>query len=109
VAIPRGPHDRYWPRDAPIRWGSLARRLLLWGVVVASGFAHLALAMMCITAIESGTVSGGGAWLLAGAWIGLAAFAVWNWWFFRWRIVLAPIGVAAVLWVLTTWSGQVSA
>ena len=73
--------------------------------MLASGLAHLALAVVCITAIESGIVEGIGAWILAGAWIGLAAFAVWNWWFFRWRIVLAPVGVAALLWILTNWSG----
>ena len=105
MTVPRGPHDRYWPRDAPIRWGSFAFRLVRWGVVLASGLAHLALAIVCITAIESGTVTGIGAWILAAAWIGLAAFAVWNWWYFRWRIALAPVGVAALLWILTNWSG----
>jgi hypothetical protein len=98
-------HDRYWPRDAPLRWGSLARRLLLWGVILVSSLAHLGLAILDITAIESGTASGAGAWILAVAWIGLAGFLVWNWWFFRWRIALAPIGAAALLWIITSRAG----
>jgi hypothetical protein len=94
-------HDRYWPRDAPVRWGLLGRRLLLWGVVLVSGLTHVVLAILYVTVIESGSVSGVGAWILAAAWICLAAFLVWNWWFFRWRIALAPIGAAALLWILT--------
>jgi hypothetical protein len=98
-------HDRYWPRDAPFRWGSLARRLLLWGVVLGSSLAHLVLAVLDIAAIESGTVSGAGAWILSVAWIGLAGFLVWNWWFFRWRIAFAPIGAAALLWIFAVRAG----
>lgn len=97
-------HDRYWPRDAPIRWAALVRRLVLWLVAIGSAAAHLALAVLYVSAIEGGTVTGVGAWILALAWIGLAAFAVWSWWFFRWRIVLAPITGAFLLWLLTSWS-----
>ena len=103
--MPRRPHDRYWPRDAPVRWRWLGSRLLLWGVVLISGLATVVLAILDVTAIESGTVSGGGAWTLALSWIGVAGFVVWNWWFFRWRIALGPIAGAALLWVLTSWSG----
>jgi hypothetical protein len=100
----RQPHDRYWPRDAPVRWRWLARRLLLWGVALLSAVAQLALAVVDISVIENGTVSGISAWILSASWIGLAVFVVWNWWFFRWRIVLGPIGGAAILWLLTTTS-----
>jgi hypothetical protein len=98
-------HDRHWPRDAPVRWGSLGRRLILGGVILVSGLAHVVLAIPYVTAIESGTVSGIGAWILAVAWIGGAAFVVWNWWFFRWRVALAPIGAAALLWIITSRAG----
>jgi hypothetical protein len=101
VAAPRGPHDRYWPRDAPVRWGLLGRRLLLWGVIIAAGIAQVVLAFLDVAAMKTGTASGVSAWILAASWIGLAAFVVWNWWFFRWRIVLGPIVGAAFLWILT--------
>jgi uncharacterized membrane protein len=102
MATSRGPHDRYWPRDAPVRWGLLVRRLILWAVLIASGLAHLVLAVLYFTAIESAKASGIGAWILAIVWIGLAAFIVWNWWFFRWRIALGPVVGAALLWIMTT-------
>jgi hypothetical protein len=94
-------HDRYWPRDAPVRWGAIARRLILWPVVLASALAHFALAALYLAFVAAGTTSVIIAWVLAVAWIGLAAFLVWNWWFFRWRIVLAPIGAAVLLWLVS--------
>ena len=99
------PHDRYWPRDAPVRWRGPLQRLVLWAVVLASGVAHLVLAAVYVTAVEGRSVGGFGDWILAVAWIGLAAFLVRNWWFFRWRIVLTPIGAAARLWLVGAWQG----
>jgi hypothetical protein len=95
-------HDRYWPRDAPVRWGMLGRRLALWGVVLVSAFAHVVLAGLYVGFVSAATTGALTAWLLAIAWIALAGFLVWNWWFFRWRIVLAPVTAAALLWLAMT-------
>jgi hypothetical protein len=62
-------------------------------------------AVVDVAAIESGTVRDIGAWIVAASWVALAGFVVWNWWFFRWRIALAPIAAAAILWIVTSWSG----
>jgi hypothetical protein len=94
-------HDRYWPRDAPVRWSALARRLTLWLVILASALAHFGLAALYVAFIAAGSTSAIVAWVLALAWIGLAGFLVWNWLFFRWRIVLAPIGGAVLLWLVS--------
>ena len=72
----------------------------MWGVVVLSSVAELALAVVDAAAIEGGTIVGLAAWLLAISWIGTAAFLVWNWWFFRWRIALAPLSALAALLLL---------
>jgi hypothetical protein len=95
-------HDRHWPRDAPIRWGTLGRRFVLWGVVLASALAHIVLAGLYVRFLSATTTGELTAWMLAIAWIALAGFLVWNWWFFRWRIVLAPAAAAVLLWLAMT-------
>ena len=95
-------HDRYWPRDAPIRWGMLGRRLVLWSVVLASALAHIVLAGLYVGFVSASTTSALTAWMLAIAWIALAGFLVWNWWTFRRRIVLAPATAAVLLWLAMT-------
>jgi hypothetical protein len=96
-------HERYWPRDAQVRWMALGRNLAKWTVSIASAVAHLALAVIYVAAITSETLRGAAAWLLAVGWTVLAFYLVWNWWFFRWRIALAPVGAALLLWQLGGW------
>ena len=96
-------HDRYWPRDAPVRWRAFGRNLAKWLVSIASAVAHLALAALYVMEIANGSVGGVQAWLLAIAWTVLAFYLVWNWWLFRWRIALAPLGAALLLSQLGGW------
>jgi hypothetical protein len=84
---------------------ALGRNLAKWAASIASAIAHFGLAIVAIAAVSGDAVSGAPAWLLAVAWAALAFYLVWNWWFFRWRIALAPIGFALVLWQLGGWPG----
>ncbi len=85
-------HDRHWPRDAPVRWDWLFGRLAYQAAAVVSAAAHLVIGFLLLFRLGSEPLD----WLLAVAWGGLALFAVWSWWFHRWRIVAAPVVIAAL-------------
>ena len=85
-------HDRYWPRDGPVRWDRLAARLAYQVVAVVAGAAHVAVGVVLVATVGERPVD----WLLALAWVGLALFGVWSWWFHRWRVVVAPVAIAVL-------------
>ena len=90
-----------WPRDRPIRWGSLAGNLTWFVVGTATGLVQLALAVPVLIVGSSSVGDGLGGFAgmaLALLWGGLTLFAAWSWVFGRWRILLAPaIAVAALV------------
>jgi hypothetical protein len=98
------PHtaSRYWPRDAPIRWGRFFRGLTFQAVAVVAVAAHLVLAVIVVAAILGSRIEEAGEWLLAMAWAAGAVWQWWSWWFHRSRVVLAPVLVGLILAVL--WS-----
>lgn len=91
-------HDRHWPRDAPVRWDRFAAVVAYQSVAVLAFAAHLVIGFLLLFRLRAEPVD----WLLALAWGGLALFAVWSWWFHRWRVAAAPIVIA----VLATVSGR---
>jgi hypothetical protein len=94
--------DRHWPRDAPIRWDRFAGVVAYQAVAVLAFAAHLVLGFVLLFRLRAEAVD----WLIALAWGALALFAVWSWWFHRWRIVAAPIVVVGL--ALLTGRGLVS-
>ena len=91
-----------WPRDQPVRWGGLARNTTWFVVGSAAALIQLALVvpLLLVTRSPTGTVFGGAGGIgLALAWGGLTLFAAWSWVLGRWRVVVAPVVTAIVIWL----------
>jgi hypothetical protein len=104
----RDPSERSagsWPRDRPIRWGSVAGNLTWFVVGTAAALVQLGLVVPFMAL--GGSLDGDGPEGLvriglALIWGGLTLFAAWSWVLGRWRVVLAPAATAAVLFVAST-------
>jgi hypothetical protein len=97
---PTTPPDSDWPRDRPIRWGSVAGNMSWFVIGTAAGAFQLALAIPVLAV--------GRGWLgvaLAAVWGALTLFAAWSWVRGRWRIVIAPILTGLALFAVAVVSG----
>jgi hypothetical protein len=81
-----------WPRDRPIRWLGVAGNMSWFVIGTAAGAFQLALGLPVLAV--------GRGWLgtaLALVWGVLTLFAAWSWVQGRWRVVIAPILTALVI------------
>jgi hypothetical protein len=98
--------DRYWPRDAPIRWGALFGGAMKQATLIVAVVVHLALGVVLVAdlGLGMGPAAHGGAfdWLLALAYAGLTVVVVRSWLFFSWWVIAGPVATIGLL----AWDGR---
>ena len=102
-AARRRNHDRHWPRDAPLRWGSLLGGLVWQLVSIVALIVHFGLGLVYVVVLLSDRVEGAGEWMLALTWAVLCVYAVREWLFGRITVVLAPVVSAILLVAVAGW------
>jgi hypothetical protein len=89
-----------WPGDRPVRWGGVAGNMTWFVVGTAAGAFQLALGLPVLAV--------GRGWLgtaVALAWGVLTLLAAWAWVMGQWRIVIAPILTALMLFAVSQLGG----
>jgi hypothetical protein len=105
--IANSDRDRYWPRDAPIRWGALFGGALKQATLIVAVIVHLVLGVVLVADLAFGVGPAGrggeaGDWLLALVYAALTVVVVRSWLFFSWWVVAGPVVVIALL----IWAGR---
>ena len=89
-----------WPRDRPIRWRGVAGNLAQFVLGTIAALVQLGLVIPVLVVGGTGVGEGLGGFVRIGlvlVWGGLTLFAAWSWVRGRWRVVLAPVDMAAGL------------
>jgi len=94
--------DRYWPRDAPIRWGALFGGAMKQATLIVALVVHVVLGLVLIADLglglgPPGRYGTGADWLIALAYGALSVVTIRGFLLFRWTVLAGPVGTLALL------------